>query len=500
MAWPQKLLIVGLIGLLCACGDSDGVDPVVPPTDLGGGAVDVDMGGSDTGPDAAAEQDMDNDEPDVGSPLVVVEKPRTFLKVAEGMQLVATYLDEDSEVDDSMTFEWSSEDDTVATVDDEGLVLGGTHGRTRVLATAEDGTVGVAVIPVAAPALDVAAGRAHTCATNAQGWTYCSGDNAFKQLAREDPLPEVSAVRVTGLAPGLIVNRVLAGDDHSCGYGDDGNLHCWGRNTFGQLGQSGDNSRVPIQTSVGNPARQLFGSSGISCALLEEGILRCAGDNRSNVISGTDAESVETFRAIHQTESWVQIGLGDQHICALNEDFELYCWGDSSMAQLGPNGSESTHELVRVPGLFASIWAGANVSCANSFTDELFCWGNTPATIDGVLEQTADPTPVTFPAPGEIRSVGFMRSAICASLDIGTFCWGDNDRSQLGDGSNDNRYTPAAVVGAGSYRKLSCGADHCCGLSDAGDIFCWGANGQGQLSDGSSTNRRRATFFSPAVR
>lgn len=69
------------------------------------------------------------------------------------------------------------------------------------------------------------------------------------------------------------------------------------------------------------------------------------------------------------------------------------------------------------------------------------------------------------------------------------FCWGLNQRSQLGDGSGADRTRPAAVAGGLAFSSLAAGISHTCGIATVGVAYCWGRNAEGQLGDGSRVER-----------
>jgi alpha-tubulin suppressor-like RCC1 family protein len=75
------------------------------------------------------------------------------------------------------------------------------------------------------------------------------------------------------------------------------------------------------------------------------------------------------------------------------------------------------------------------------------------------------------------------------------YCWGANSSGQLGDGTTIDRLTPVPV--AGGRRFLTVSADgggnttlgYTCGVTTSNRVFCWGANTDGQLGDGTTVQR-----------
>lgn len=67
------------------------------------------------------------------------------------------------------------------------------------------------------------------------------------------------------------------------------------------------------------------------------------------------------------------------------------------------------------------------------------------------------------------------------------YCWGGNDKGQLGDGTtfiNVSRTTPSAVIGGLRFRHVSAGYEHTCGVTVDDRVYCWGLNFFGQLGNG----------------
>jgi alpha-tubulin suppressor-like RCC1 family protein len=77
----------------------------------------------------------------------------------------------------------------------------------------------------------------------------------------------------------------------------------------------------------------------------------------------------------------------------------------------------------------------------------------------------------------------------CALTDDGTaYCWGLNDRGQLGDGTTTDRHVPTAAAGGIRFTALELGEYSTCGMRGE-SVWCWGGNDRGQLGDGTTVNR-----------
>lgn len=73
-------------------------------------------------------------------------------------------------------------------------------------------------------------------------------------------------------------------------------------------------------------------------------------------------------------------------------------------------------------------------------------------------------------------------------------CWGFNGNGQLGDGTTTDHLGPVAVAGGLGFRTVSpAGSSHTCGLTTDDRAFCWGSNEFGQLGDGTTTDRPTPT-------
>jgi hypothetical protein len=110
-----------------------------------------------------------------------------------------------------------------------------------------------------------------------------------------------------------------------------------------------------------------------------------------------------------------------------------------------------------------------------------------------------DATSPTAPEPGPALAITSTQPLSFRQVSVGTFhtcgvttagrayCWGGNDKGQLGDGTtfiNTARTTPSAVIGGLRFRHVSSGYEHTCGVTIDDRIYCWGLNYFGQLGNG----------------
>ena len=79
----------------------------------------------------------------------------------------------------------------------------------------------------------ISAGRYHTCALK-DGGVKCWGSNAYGQLGDGTTTNRLTPVAVSGLTSGVVT--VTAGTFHTCALTSAGVAHCWGINSWGQLG------------------------------------------------------------------------------------------------------------------------------------------------------------------------------------------------------------------------------------------------------------------------
>ncbi len=124
----------------------------------------------------------------------------------------------------------------------------------------------------------VAAGREHTCAIDDAGNLLCTGDNAFGELGDGTTNSSTNFIGVGGAqAPW---SQVAVGRDTTCGVAN-GSAYCWGANPFGGLGDGtiADSSTPVAVATAFTDWVELSVGDVFTCGRRQGGQVHCWGDN-----------------------------------------------------------------------------------------------------------------------------------------------------------------------------------------------------------------------------
>ena len=198
------------------------------------------------------------------------------------------------------------------------------------------------------------------------------------------------------------------------------------------------------------------------------------------------------------------------HTCLLLASAQAFCWGTNNYAQLGDgtNRPSLLPRAVVADSPFVQLDAGDSHTCAVSRGGAVLCWGlatrgqvgpSRGATcIAGGLPYPCVPTPIAVPGLPAMRSVGGGADHSCALAANGVaWCWGANDRGQLGRGLDPGSYPARAVSGRPRFTSLAVGQFHSCGVTPGGEVLCWGWNVYGQLGTSLAAERCGPNPWSP---
>eukprot|EP00971_Amphidinium_carterae_P224446 4452583-Amphidinium_carterae.1 len=169
-----------------------------------------------------------------------------------------------------------------------------------------------------------------------------------------DMLPQVSLGASWSCSPKTIY--IVAGDYHTCAMNEWGRIKCWGDNSYGQLGYGDNTARgksfdmgdylpeVDLGIGLGRRAVAIAAGGNVTCAVLRDGELLCWGENsygqlgQGDTTNRGDAENQmgECFPSVDLAEvRAVAVATSGSHTCAILNDGTLRCFGRNDYGQLG---------------------------------------------------------------------------------------------------------------------------------------------------------------------
>lgn len=498
--WTLGLCLV--VGVSIACGESEPAAPRPPAPPV----------------------------PPVGPVASVILLPANDSIAPNGtLQLTAVLKDSSGVVLTDRATAWTTSAESVAAVSATGLVTGAGLGTATIMASAE-GMSGAATITViytvasvtVTPANDTLAEgetlQLEAVVTDATGAeihdrpvTWTSSNPGLVSTTGLFTAKTPGRVSVTASVEGMAGSakittavafaNVQAAVTHSCGLKFNGRAYCWGDNSYSELGTGAISfgGPVPVAVRVPQTLTDIAVGSNISersftCVLANDGVASCWGASE-NGQTGTGATNFVDLlpEPVAGNLSFRAMAAGGAHACGLTTSGAAYCWGDNSAGQLGTGDSASQAAPVPVAGSlnFASITAGLSHTCAVTPAGVAYCWG-----ANGVGELgdgTTSPKTIPTAVAGGHTFVGLSAGVstegaghTCGIVTGGqAFCWGKNFLGQLGSGVAGNPgLIPTLITGGHTWRSLSAGGEHTCGVTTAGSAMCWGLGQFGELGTG----------------
>jgi alpha-tubulin suppressor-like RCC1 family protein len=271
------------------------------------------------------------------------------------------------------------------------------------------------------------------------------------------------------------LNRIAAGQNHTCAITSAATVSCVGSNQYGQLGQpltvlsSATPAVVPGLTDVVS----IESGSWTTCAVLGDSSVKCWGRDRA-LGTGSTVNS-PTPTSVPFLSGVVSLSTDYLQTCALTVSGTVYCWGDNSFGAVGPGfGAGVARVPVAVPGVAGAVQVsvGTYASCAVINDGSVKCWGD------------SNPTPTTVGGLGSVVGISLGTVHRCVVFaNGGAACQGQNGAGQLGQvGPTSAVYV--GVPGVTGAVGVEAGQYHTCVWTTTGTARCWGGNLQGEVGDG----------------
>ncbi|HUS32530.1 MAG TPA: hypothetical protein VMZ53_28710 [Kofleriaceae bacterium] len=162
----------------------------------------------------------------------------------------------------------------------------------------------------------VVAGSMHTCARKmgtSAGEVWCWGANNNGQLGDGSSTTRLSPVNVNGVGD---VQKIAAGEDHTCVLNAGGQIYCWGKSNFGQVGYGSTTAATTPQLVITAGATDLAVGPVSSCARVNSK-WQCWGRNQDGQLATGAADGAYAPTLIGAFDGADALALGDNANCKL---------------------------------------------------------------------------------------------------------------------------------------------------------------------------------------
>ncbi|MCL2016504.1 MAG: hypothetical protein FWG68_09695 [Defluviitaleaceae bacterium] len=327
----------------------------------------------------------------------------------------------------------------------------------------------------------VAMGGTHLAVIYSDGSLWGWGSNFTGQVGDGTTINRDAPVRIMD-----DVISVSASGNQTMAIRSDGSLWGWGNNEFGQLGDGTTTDRhspVRIMDDV-----IAVSSSAVTMAIRSDGSLWGWGSNSTGQIG--DGTTINRNAPVRIMDDVIAVSTGSVVTMAIRSDGSLWGWGGNWEGQLGDGTTTNRHSPVRIMDDVVAVSAGGNNTMAIRSDGSLWGWGwNGHGQVGNgatVSIRSNELLPVRIMDDVVSVSVGSHHTMAIRS-DGSLWGWGGNAWGELGDGTNETRFTPVRIMDdvlaayAGNANAIAIRSDR--------NLWGWGNNMSGQLLDDTTTDR-----------
>jgi len=223
----------------------------------------------------------------------------------------------------------------------------------------------------------ISAGSGHACALTNDGAVQCWGKNNYGQVGNGDESGDNVLTPTTVIVSGAVA--VGAGTGHTCALLDTGAVQCWGRNDWGQLGNGDDtyaNVYSPV-TVIESGIQAVSAGRFHTCALTNGGAVECWGKNNFGQVGDSENGSIILTPFTVISSGAAAVNAGTVHSCAVMTNGSVECWGDNSYGEIGTGSSGSSvfTPYTAIGSGVQAVSAGADHTCVMTTSGSVECWG-----------------------------------------------------------------------------------------------------------------------------
>jgi alpha-tubulin suppressor-like RCC1 family protein len=174
--------------------------------------------------------------------------------------------------------------------------------------------------------------------------------------------------------------KISSGLDHTLAIKSNGTLWAWGYNGYGNLGDGTYTNRlVPTQIGLDNNWTDVYVGDDFSFAKKTNGNVYAWGKNDYSNLGNQSFSTLTTPTLLSNLNDFVSFSCGNAHVIAIKNDGTLWGWGKNGEGQLGL-GTNSIYQgqpiQIGTSNNWVKIASGYNHSFAINNNNQLYAFGN----------------------------------------------------------------------------------------------------------------------------
>ena len=306
-------------------------------------------------------------------------------------------------------------------------------------------------------------------------------------------------------------SSISIGSGYFCGISGRSEVYCWGTDP-----ETGDSILRPEVVPAASGVDFVSVGMGVRflCALSVEGAVYCKGAGYNGELgTGVNEAMLDDLTVPVQGDRvFKSLSVGYYHVCAIDINNDLYCWGDSEYGQVGAGDVQSSNVPVKVGENFKQVSAGGEHTCGVTLSNKGFCWGRNdmhqsspsdsysiskPKKIDGDwnsiysgydftlgIDTSGDGFGwgVSEGISGESAAGGYLGQGRDFCLDFDT---GEVVCNSAGGGVLTFEKTPIEIRGGKKWSMFAPGRVPCGIERDTRFLYCWGYTAGEAYAEGS---------------
>ena len=253
---------------------------------------------------------------------------------------------------------------------------------------------------------------------------------------------------------------------------------------FDKAGNSKKSNNIDFKISV--PFKEMAVGGYHILALDNDNNLWAWGDNEFGQLGDGTTTNKTSPTKIETNITFVQLSAGAFHNAGIDTEGRLWVWGLNTFGQLGDGTTINKSKPQKIMGdkEFTKVMASGYLTLAIDTNNEIWHLGK-------------DFGNSSF-ANKEIRKLNFKieYSEISGNshylfLDNRKKLWsfGSNSYGELGDGTTNTKTSPVQIKSEVQFLQVSAGDEFCLAIDSDGNLWSWGKNDECQLGDGTTTNK-----------